>query len=129
MSKDKPAGSDRFQSFEMFMAEFRGVPAPIIWKALNTLTSGVNWNKCTKKHLAESWADGYHFQGITMEDVRTAVQIAQQPSEWERQEMMHKAAPDLAKALQIARAYVANMEGSEAELAIVDAALAKAGVK
>ena len=107
-----------------FLSEFRGVPAPDLAKALNRLTSGVRWNGSAKKHMADSWADGYHFVGRTLEDVRTALQVVQQPTlDAERQAKIQEAVPDLLAALR----FIAD---NSHEIVTRDAArraLAKAG--
>lgn len=43
---------------EEFMLRFRGVPVNKVTRALNRLTSGINWTGCSKGSLALSWAKG-----------------------------------------------------------------------
>lgn len=38
-----------------FMAAVRGIPAHHVTKALNCFTWGVDWSKCSKRHMAEEY--------------------------------------------------------------------------
>ena len=42
---------------EIFMAAVRGIPTHHVTKALSALTPGINWMKCSKTHMAESYAN------------------------------------------------------------------------
>lgn len=46
-----------------FMAALRGVPAHHVTAALHTLTWDVNWNGCSKGHIADEWSAAHDPHG------------------------------------------------------------------
>jgi len=57
-----------------FMIKFRGVKAHVLSKAVNRITLGINWNGCSKGHIAEAWATADTY---TRMDKVSLVQIQQ----------------------------------------------------